>query len=174
MFGMQTASDVRKLMVQQIRRKGPTLLKWLQTWSLASLNFGRILDLENTGTRVFQHYPWVEEIDRRYPQLKAYRADYSPTRWSPRRLTKPAPIGPSSHLVLPTATEVETEWHQPGPNHGLADRCFAPVLVVPGRRAQSEIGHLAPLLVAPLTGNVTRGCKAPASAAPSPLVPAGC
>jgi hypothetical protein len=133
MFGMQTASDVRKLMVQQIRRKGPTLLKWLQTWTTAESISGRLL----------AHPVVARAVDE-------------------------------ARSVLPTATEVETEWHQPGPNHGLADRCFAPVLVVPGRRAQSEIGHLAPLLVAPLTGNVTRGCKAPASAAPSPLVPAGC
>src|SRR3954452_21486290 len=53
MFRMQTASDVRKLMVHQIRCKGPTLLKWVQTWSLASLNFERILDPENTGTTSF-------------------------------------------------------------------------------------------------------------------------
>jgi hypothetical protein len=56
MFRMQTASDVRKLMVHQIRCKGPTLLKWVQTWSLASLNFERILDPENTGTTSFSHY----------------------------------------------------------------------------------------------------------------------
>ena len=38
MFGVQTASGVRKSLVRQIRCKAPTLLKWLQTWSLASFN----------------------------------------------------------------------------------------------------------------------------------------
>ena len=53
MFGMQTASGVRKLLARQIRCKAPTLLKWLQTWSLASFKLGRILDPENTVTRSF-------------------------------------------------------------------------------------------------------------------------
>src|SRR5438445_10006690 len=53
MSGMQTTSEVRKLMAQQISCEGPTLLKWLQTWSLASRNLGRILDPENTGTTTF-------------------------------------------------------------------------------------------------------------------------
>src|SRR4051812_16147665 len=53
MSGMQTTSEVRKLIAQQISCEGPTLLKWLQTWSLASRNLGRILDPENTGTTTF-------------------------------------------------------------------------------------------------------------------------
>ena len=53
MFGMQTASGVRKLLVQQIRCKAQTLLKRLQTWSLASFKLGRILDPENTVTKSF-------------------------------------------------------------------------------------------------------------------------
>ena len=55
MFGMQTASGVRKLLVRQILCKGPALLKWLQTWSLASFKLGRILDPENTVTRPCTH-----------------------------------------------------------------------------------------------------------------------
>ena len=53
MFGMQTASGVRKLLVRQIRCKAQTLLKRLQTWSLASFKLGRILDPENTVTKSF-------------------------------------------------------------------------------------------------------------------------
>src|SRR3954453_15313856 len=53
MSGMQTTSEVRKLIAQQISCEGPTLLKWLQTWSLASRKLGRILDPENTGTTTF-------------------------------------------------------------------------------------------------------------------------
>jgi len=53
MFGMQTASGVRKLSVRQIRCKAPTFLKRLQTWSLASFKLGRILDPENTVTMSF-------------------------------------------------------------------------------------------------------------------------
>jgi len=62
MFGMQTASDVRKLSVPQIRCKAQTLLKRLQTWSLASFKLGRILDPENTVTKSFQHYPPIFAI----------------------------------------------------------------------------------------------------------------
>ena len=50
---------------------------------------------------------WVEEIDERYPQLKAYRARLLAHRWSPGRSTKPGRIDPFSRLALPTATEVE-------------------------------------------------------------------
>jgi hypothetical protein len=53
MFGVQTASGVRKSLVRQIRCKAPTLLKWLQTWSLTSFKIGRILDPENTVARTF-------------------------------------------------------------------------------------------------------------------------
>jgi hypothetical protein len=53
MFGVQTASGVRKSLVRQIRCKAPTLLKWLQTRSLASFKLGRILDPENTVARTF-------------------------------------------------------------------------------------------------------------------------
>ena len=53
MFGMQTALGVRKLLVRQIRCKAQTLLKRLQTWSLASFKLGRILDPENTVTKSF-------------------------------------------------------------------------------------------------------------------------
>ena len=53
MFGMQTASGVRKLLVRQIRCKAQTLLKRLQTWSLASFKLGRILNPENTVTKSF-------------------------------------------------------------------------------------------------------------------------
>src|SRR6059058_2884092 len=53
MSGMQTTSELRKLMAQKISCEGPTLLKWLQTWSLASRKLGRILDPENTGTTTF-------------------------------------------------------------------------------------------------------------------------
>jgi hypothetical protein len=97
MFGMQTASNVRKLVAQQIRCKRPTLLKWLQTWSLTSLNFGRILDPENRGLRVFQHYRPASSAVRPFRssittlplpesrRLKTSRRSRSRQKDSPRR-----------------------------------------------------------------------------------------